>query len=119
MNKEIADYVTRCGVCQQVKVDHQKPTGPLEPRLILEWKWDNIIMDFVLELPRGKKRNDAIWVIMDKLIKYAMFLPIKVIYPVEKLVKLYVNEVIRLYGILVSIIFYRDYGRVDYGRLLF
>jgi hypothetical protein len=56
---------------------------------------------------------------MDKLIKYAMFLPIKVIYPVEKLVKLYVNEVIRLYGILMSIIFYRDYGRVDYGRLLF
>jgi len=38
MNKEIADYVTRCGVWQQVKVDHQKPTGPLEPRLIPEWK---------------------------------------------------------------------------------
>jgi hypothetical protein len=47
---------------------------------------------------------------MDKLIKYAMFFPIKVIYPVEKLVKLYVNEMIRLHGILMLIIFYRDYG---------
>jgi hypothetical protein len=38
MKKEIAEYVTRCSVCQQVKAEHQKPVGPLQPLLIPQWK---------------------------------------------------------------------------------
>jgi len=56
----VAEYVTKCGVCQQVKVGHQKPAGLLQPLLIPEWKWENITMDFVSGLPRGKGVSDAI-----------------------------------------------------------
>jgi hypothetical protein len=65
-------------------------------------------MDFVTGLPRGKKGNDAIWVVMDRLTKSALFFPMKMTDSVDKLAKLYVNEVIRLHGVPVSIISDRD-----------
>jgi hypothetical protein len=65
-------------------------------------------MDFVTGLPRGKKGNDAIWVVVDRLTKSALFLPMKMTDSMDKLVKLYVNEVIRLHGVPVSIISDRD-----------
>jgi hypothetical protein len=73
MKKEIAEYVTGCSVCQQVKIEHQKPAGPLQPLLIPQWKWEDIKMDFVSGLQRGRKGNDAIWVIVDRLTKFALF----------------------------------------------
>jgi len=65
-------------------------------------------MDFVTGLPRGKKGNNAIWVVVDQLTKSALFLPMKMTDLVDKLAKLYVNEVIRLHGVPVSIISDRD-----------
>jgi hypothetical protein len=60
--------------------------------------------DFVMGLPRERKGNDAIWVVVDRLTKSVLFLPMKMIDSVDKLTKLYVNKVIKLYGVPVSII---------------
>jgi hypothetical protein len=87
-----------------VKIEHQRPAGELQPLPIPEWKWENIAMDFVTGLPRGKKGNDDIWVVVDRLTKSALFLPIKMTDPVDKLAKLYVNEVIRLHGVPISMV---------------
>jgi hypothetical protein len=65
-------------------------------------------MDFMTGLPKGKKGNNVIWVIVDRLTKFALFLPMKMTNSMDRLAQLYVREVIRLYGILVSIISYRD-----------
>jgi hypothetical protein len=65
-------------------------------------------MDFVSELPRGKKGNDAIWVIVDRLTKSALFLPMKMTNPVDKLARLYVNKVVKLYGVPLSIVSEQD-----------
>ena len=108
MKKEIARFVQTCLVCQQVKVEHQKPSGLLQPLEIPEWKWKNITMDFVSGLPRTQRNHDAIWVIVDRLTKSAHFLPINMKYPLEKLAKLYLDEIIRLHGIPVSIVSDRD-----------
>ena len=108
MKREVAEYVMKCGVCQQVKVEHQKPAELLQPLLIPEWKWENITMDFVSGLPKGKKGNDAVWVIVDRLMKSALFLPMRMTDSVEKLARLYVNEVVRLHGVPVSIVSDRD-----------
>jgi hypothetical protein len=51
-------------------------------------------MDFVIGLPRSRKGNDAVWVIIDRLTKSAMFLPMKMSDSVEKLAGIYINEVI-------------------------
>jgi len=108
MKREITEFVSNYGICQQVKIEHQKPAGEFQSLSILEWKWEDISMDFVTGLPRGKKGNDAIWVIVDRLTKSALFLPMKMTDLVDKLAKLYVNEVIRLHRVLVSIISDRD-----------
>ena len=77
MKRDIAEFVAKCLVCQQVKIEHQRPTGLLQPLPIPEWKWEHITMDFVTGLPRTPKGHDAIWVIVDRLTKSAHFLPIK------------------------------------------
>ena len=55
MKKDVADFVARCLTCQQVKAEHQAPSGMLQPLAIPEWKWENITMDFVTGLPRTLK----------------------------------------------------------------
>ena len=51
MKRDISKFVSRCLVCQQVKAEHQVPSGLLQPIRIPEWKWDGIAMDFVSGLP--------------------------------------------------------------------
>jgi hypothetical protein len=65
-------------------------------------------MDFMKGLPKGNKGNDVICVVVDRLTKSVLFLPMKMTDLVDKLAKLYVNEVIRLHGVPVSIISDRD-----------
>jgi hypothetical protein len=65
-------------------------------------------MDFESGLPKGKKKNDAIWVIVDRLKKSTLFLPVKRIKMIDKLARIYINEVIQLHGILISIVSYQD-----------
>jgi len=104
MRKEVAGYVAKCSIFQQVKVEHRKPARLLQPLPIPEWKWEMITMDFVSGLPRGKRGNNAIWVIMDRLTKSAIFLLVKMTDLVDKLDKIYVNEVVRLHGVPTSIV---------------
>ncbi|KAJ0017607.1 hypothetical protein Pint_10283 [Pistacia integerrima] len=108
MKREIAEFVSRCLICQQVKAEHQRPEGPLQPLPIPEWKWEHITMDFVIGLPRTRNGHDNIWVIVDRLTKSAHFLPIKMTYSLDKLASLYVSEIIRLHGAPVSIVSDRD-----------
>ena len=85
MKKEITDFVSRCLTCQQVKVEHQKPTRKIQPLPISVWKWDKITMDFVTGLPRTRRQHDAIWVIVDRLTKSAHFLPVSNDDPLDNL----------------------------------
>lgn len=108
MKKEVAKFVSQCQVCQQVKAEHQKPTGLLQPLPVPEWKWDQISMDFVTGLPRTQKGYDATWVIVDQLTKSAHFLSIKKTFPLHRLARLYIEEIVKLHGIPVSIVSDRD-----------
>nr|GEY48550.1 putative reverse transcriptase domain-containing protein [Tanacetum cinerariifolium] len=61
---------------------------------IPEWKWGNIIMDFITKLPRTSREHDSIWVIVDRLTKYAHLLAVREDYKTEKLARLYINEIV-------------------------
>ncbi len=65
-------------------------------------------MDFVSSLPLTQKKHDAVWVIVDRLTKSANFMSVITNYPLDKLAKLYISEIIRLHGIPLCIIFDRD-----------
>nr|GFD52463.1 retrotransposon protein, putative, Ty3-gypsy subclass [Tanacetum cinerariifolium] len=51
MKRDVATFVSKCLVCQQVKIEHQRASGLLQQLDIPIWKWDEISMDFVTGLP--------------------------------------------------------------------
>eukprot|EP00253_Pinus_taeda_P031491 PITA_31491 len=67
MKKNIVEYLPWCLECQQIKAEHQHPTRLLQPLPVPEWKWEIISMDFITGLPKTKKNNDSIFVVVDKL----------------------------------------------------
>ena len=108
MKRDIARYVAKCLNCQQVKAEHQKPAGLLQPLEVPEWKWEHITMDFVTGLPRTQKGHNAVWVIVDRLTKSAHFLAMNIKDSLSKLAQLYIEEIVRLHGVPASIVFDRD-----------
>ena len=65
-------------------------------------------MDFVDGLPRSRKGNESIWVIVDRLTKSAHFIPLLVTKNVRLLCEKYIQEVVRLHGVPLSIVSDRD-----------
>ena len=65
LKKDVAEFVSTCLTCQQVKAEHQRPAGLLQPLPIAEWQWEHVTMDFVVGLPRIQRGSDAIWVVVD------------------------------------------------------
>nr|GFA62827.1 RNA-directed DNA polymerase [Tanacetum cinerariifolium] len=108
MKRDVATFVSRCLVCQQVKIEHQRASGLLQPLDIPIWKWDEISMDFVTGLPRTQRRHDATWVVVDRLTKSAHFIPIRKDYSVSRLAKNFQQEIVRLHGTPSAIVSDRD-----------
>ncbi|GJS07625.1 putative reverse transcriptase domain-containing protein [Tanacetum coccineum] len=81
-----------------------RSSGLLQQLEIPEWKWEGIAMYFVTKLPRTSSGHDTIWVIVDRLTKSAHFLPIHEDYKMDRLAKLYLNEIVARHGVSFSII---------------
>ena len=108
MKRDVTEYVSKCLTCQQVKAEHQVPTGLLNPLPIPQWKWDNITMDFVSGFPLTQQKHDYVWVIVDRLTKSAHFILVRIDYSMDRLTELYVDEIVRLHGVPLSIVSDRD-----------
>ena len=57
-------FIVKCQESQLVKVEHQHPAELLQPLTILEWKWEVISMEFITDLPKIKKKNYSIFVVV-------------------------------------------------------
>ncbi|WVZ76183.1 hypothetical protein U9M48_024176 [Paspalum notatum var. saurae] len=100
MKRAVAEYVAICDTCQRVKAEHQRPAGLLQPLKVPEWKWEKITMDFIVSLPRTQKGYNSIWVVVDRLIKVAHFIPVNTTYSGAKLAEL----IVYLHGVPKRII---------------
>ncbi|GJW80596.1 reverse transcriptase domain-containing protein [Tanacetum coccineum] len=80
MKKDIAIYVSKCLTWAKVKAEHQRPSGLLQQPEIPKWK----------------------------LTKSAHFLAIREDYSMEKLARLYIDEIVARHGVPTSIISDRD-----------
>ncbi|GKE01481.1 putative reverse transcriptase domain-containing protein [Tanacetum coccineum] len=98
----------KCLACAKVKAEYQKAFGLLVQHVIPVWKWENITMDFVTNLPKTSIGQDIIWVIVDRLTKSAHFLPMKENDSMEKLTRQYLKEVVLKHSVPVLIIYDRD-----------
>jgi IS30 family transposase len=99
MKREIAEYVAICDSCQRIKAKHQRSASLLQPLQIPQWKWDDIVMDFIVGLPRTRAGYDSIWVVVDRLTKATQFIPVKTTYNSIVLAELYMSRIVCLHGV--------------------
>ena len=108
MKRDVARYISKCAVCQQVKIEQQRPRGLLQSLPIPKWKWDHITMDFTSGFPHTAQGHNAVWVIVDRHTKSAHFLGMKTTDTIETLSQLYIREIVRLHRVPLSIVSDRD-----------
>ena len=65
-------------------------------------------MDFMTHLPWTPQGYDVVWVIVDRLTKSAHFLAIQMTFTLKRFCQLYIQEIVRLHGVPVSIVSDRD-----------
>ena len=65
-------------------------------------------MDFATGFPRISQGLDTLWVVVDRLMKSAYFLPIWINYSMERLAQVYIQEIVKLHGVIESIVSDRD-----------
>ena len=65
-------------------------------------------MDFMTALPRIPSGHEVVWMIVDRLMKSAHFIPLRVECSLEKIADIYVQEIMRLHGVPVDIVSDRD-----------
>ncbi|KAL4564788.1 hypothetical protein LXL04_028859 [Taraxacum kok-saghyz] len=107
MKAAVTDYVKHCSVCQQNKTLTLSPAGLLQPIPLPSQTWDEITMDFIEWLPRSRGW-DTIWVVVERLSKYAHFIPLRHPFTAATVAQNFMKEVVRLHGLPLSIISDRD-----------
>jgi transposase InsO family protein len=71
---------------------------------VLEWKWEEIVIDFIVGLPRTQLDYDSMWMIVDPLIKVAHFIPVKITYSGPQLVELCMSRIVCLHRVSKKIV---------------
>ena len=65
-------------------------------------------MDFITGLPKSKKQNGSIFVVVDQFSKAPHFISVKLTYKEVHIVDIFLKEIFRLHGIPKEIISNRD-----------
>jgi hypothetical protein len=95
MRKQVDQYVRNCHSCQCSRTSRHATFGVLRPFPVSEKHSDDISMDFVVGLPECEG-FDAVWVIVDRLLKMRHFIPCHTTIDTVGLAKLFLQEVVRL-----------------------
>ncbi|MCI00250.1 transposon TF2-1 polyprotein, partial [Trifolium medium] len=79
MQEDVKSFVQKCLICQQAKTSNTLPAGLLQPLPIPQQVWEDVAMDFITGLPNSLGLS-VVMVVIDRLTKYAHFLPLKADY---------------------------------------
>ena len=107
MSRDIKRYVSTCDICQKSKPKRHAPFGLLQPIPIPTQPFEVVSMDFIPELPLSDG-FDNIFVIVDKLTKYAIFIPTTTTIGEKETAELFFHHVISKFGIPRQVISDRD-----------
>jgi hypothetical protein len=107
MHYDIERYVSRCTTCNKAK-SRLNPHGLYMPLSVPSAPWEDISMDFVLGLPRTKRGSDSIFVVVDRFSKMAHFIPYHKTNNASYVADLFFTEIVRLHGVLNTIVSDRD-----------
>ena len=111
LREKVENYVHSCLECARAKSSRKKTHGTLCPLPIPEGPWQEISMDFIVELPEsadpgepGGTTYDSIWVVVDRFTKWAHFLPYRENWDAEVLARRFIKHVFAYHGAPRSIV---------------
>lgn len=107
MRKDVKNFCHTCDVCQKVKPRNFTKYGRLLPHYIPARPFESISMDLITGLPMSDGYN-AVWVAVDRLSKFAIFVPTTTGLDSQGFASLFVRHVAARFGIPESIITNRD-----------
>jgi hypothetical protein len=107
MSRDIKQYVWTCDICQKTKPRRHAPVGMLQPIPIPSQPFEVVSMDFIPELPESNGHNNIL-VIIDKLMKYTIFIPTTTTITEKGTAELFFWHVIAQYGIPRQVISDQD-----------
>ena len=76
MTTDIREIVESCPICQLEKTDHTQRKGSLQSLAIPEAKWQEVSVDFVVDLPVAAGGEDAIMTVVDRATKMVHLIPV-------------------------------------------
>jgi hypothetical protein len=89
VKKDVTRYMRTSLSRQKVKAKHKKIIRLLQKLSIPLRKREEVAMDFVTRLPSFQTKKDAIWVVDNKLVESALFIPVNMRNSMEKLTRIY------------------------------
>lgn len=107
LKRDVAAFIKQCHTCQTIKTPTHKPYGLLQPLPTPEHPWVDISMDFITGLPNSKGKT-TIWVVVDRLTKFAHFIALSGTYTAVSLASIFMKEIYRLHGLPKTIVSDRD-----------
>ncbi|RVW13442.1 Transposon Tf2-2 polyprotein [Vitis vinifera] len=107
MRKEVRRFIKECDICQQNKSENIHPAGLLQPLPIPTKVWTDISLDFIEGLPNSESYS-VIMVVVDRLSKYAHFIPISHPYTASKIAQVFLANIFKLHGLPNSTVTDRD-----------
>lgn len=103
MKQDVYKWVKHCEVCQINKGENVKYPGLLQPLPLPVSIWSHITMDFIEGLPRSEGKS-VVMVIVDRLTKYAHFIPLSHPYTAPQVAKVFLDNIHKLHGLPESIV---------------
>ena len=107
MWKDISQFCHTCDVCQKIKPDLGGKKGLLRPHKVPQLPWDVVLLDLITSLPHSQGQ-DAILVVLDKLTKYALYIPMVTTLSQEGFASLFIQYAIQKFGPPLEMIADRD-----------
>jgi hypothetical protein len=107
MKRHIEDWIRQCQVCQQAKHEHNAPASLLQPLPVPDRPWATVTVDFIEGLPKSDG-CEVILVVVDRLTKYAHFLPLRHPFTAHIVANIFLDSIIKLHGVPLSIVSDRD-----------
>src|SRR5260370_30630523 len=107
MWKDILQFCRTCDICQKIKLDLGGNKGLLRPHKVPQLPWDVVSLDLITGLPRSQGQ-DTILVVLDKLMKYTLYIPMVTTLSQEGFASLFVQQVVQQFGLPLEMIADRD-----------